>query len=207
MKTITDILPQKNNPTRCSVYLDNSFYCGLELETVMRARLKKGMGIEEEELDEIQLESERVRATDKALNFISKSAKTERQVRDYLCQKGYTQKTVDEVISKMGGYGFIDDENYADEYVKSLSGKKGKRLIFMELKKRGVSDDLASRAIDGASPEKEADGALALARKYVKNKLIDRDLKLKCYKHLLSKGFDYDVAKDAVDKLSEDEDY
>lgn len=42
MNKITDIKPQVKTPTRCNIYLDNVFYCGLELETVMRYRLKIG---------------------------------------------------------------------------------------------------------------------------------------------------------------------
>ena len=78
MKVITDIKPQVKTPTRCSIYLDNVFYCGLELETVMRHRLKIGDQIEPEELDEIQFDSERVRAIEKALSFVTKSKKTQK---------------------------------------------------------------------------------------------------------------------------------
>ena len=73
MKKITDIKPQVKNPTRCNIYLDNAFYCGLELETIMKNRLKIGTEIAEERLNEIQTESESLRALDKALNFISLS--------------------------------------------------------------------------------------------------------------------------------------
>ena len=54
MKKITDIKPQVKNPTRCNIYLDNAFYCGLELETIMKNRLKIGTEIAEERLNEIQ---------------------------------------------------------------------------------------------------------------------------------------------------------
>ena len=100
MNKITDIKPQVKTPTRCNIYLDNAFYCGLELETVMRYRLKIGTEIEKEKLDEIQADSEKSRAFDKALNFISRSKKTEKQVRDYLTTKGYLDKTIDGVIEK-----------------------------------------------------------------------------------------------------------
>ena len=78
MKTVTDIKPQVKKPTRCNVYLDNVFYCGLELETVMKYRLKIGMQIEPSELDEIQCDSERIKAMDKALSFVSVSKKTKK---------------------------------------------------------------------------------------------------------------------------------
>ena len=56
MKKITDLKPQIKKPTRYNVYLDNVFYCGLELETIMKHRLKIGMDVDEEFLENIQLE-------------------------------------------------------------------------------------------------------------------------------------------------------
>mgnify|MGYP004558380907 FL=1 len=204
MNKITDIKPQVKNPTRCNVYLDNAFYCGLELETVMRYRLKAGDDIEKERLDEIQSDSETARAFDKALSFISLSKKTKKQVRDYLTKKGYTDKTIDRALEKMQSYAFIDDEDYARDYARSVAANKGKRLIALELKRKGVSDADASAALDELGDELPS--ATAVAEKYAKNKEKNRENLLKCYKYLLSKGFSYDTAKQAADEIFRYED-
>ena len=204
MNKITDIKPQVKNPTRCNVYLDNAFYCGLELETVMRYRLKAGDDIEKERLDEIQSDSETARAFDKALSFISLSKKTKNQVRDYLTKKGYTDKTIDRALEKMQSYAFIDDEDYARDYARSVSANKGKRLIALELKRKGVSDADASAALDELGDELPS--ATAVAENYAKNNEKTRENLLKCYKYLLSKGFSYDTAKQAADEIFRYED-
>ncbi len=206
MKTITDIKPQVKNPTRCNIYLDNSFYCGLELETVMRHRLKIGASVSPEDLDEIQAESETMRALDKALNFISRSQKTKKQVGDYLESKGYLKKTIEAVLDKMSAYKFVNDQNYAKDYAKSASKSKGKRLISLELKRKGVSIDDMSEALNDIDDETETEAATKIAEKYLKNKEKTRENAVKCYKYLLSKGFDYETAKEAADKIIKDED-
>ena len=206
MKTITDIKPQVKNPTRCNIYLDNSFYCGLELETVMRHRLKIGASVSPEDLDEIQAESETMRALDKALNFISRSQKTKKQVEDYLESKGYLEKTIEAVLDKMSAYKFVNDQNYAKDYAKSASKNKGKRLISLELKRKGVSDEDMSEALNDIDGETETEAATKIAEKYLKNKEKTRESAVKCYKYLLSKGFDYETAKEAADKIIKDED-
>ena len=206
MKTITDIKPQVKNPTRCNIYLDNSFYCGLELETVMRHRLKIGASVSPEDLDEIQAESETMRALDKALNFISRSQKTKKQVEDYLESKGYLKKTIEAVLDKMSAYKFVNDQNYAKEYAKSASKSKGKRLISLELKRKGVSIDDMSEALNDIDDETETEAATKIAEKYLKNKEKTRENAVKCYKYLLSKGFDYETAKKAADKIIKNED-
>ena len=204
MKTITDIKPQVKTPTRCSIYLDNVFYCGLELETVMRHRIKIGDQIEPEKLDEIQCDSERVRAFDKALSFITKSKKTQKQVREHLYSKGYTEQTVESVIEKLNDYRFVDDSDYALVYAKSYSKAKGKKLIEMELKRKGVSEEDMTEALENIGDQTES--AVLIAEKYLKNKEKDKANLLKCYKYLLSKGFEYDVAKSAIDKMGHNED-
>ncbi len=204
MKKITDIKQQVKNPTRVNIYLDNTFYCGLELETVMKNRLKKGMEIDEERLDEIQRESESARALDKALSFISRSKKTKKQVETYLAGKGYTEKTIESVVEKMKGYNFIDDGEYAEEYAAAYSKNKGKRLIALELKRKGVSDADMRAALENVVGESEA--AENVARKYMKNKEKNRENTLKCYKYLLGKGFDYDTAKIIAEREGKNED-
>lgn len=206
MKTITEIKAQRNNPKRCNIYLDGSFFCGLELETVMKNRLKVGAEIDELRLMEIQAESETSVALNKALNFISRSKKTEKQIEDYLKSKGYRENTVKAVTEKMKNYSFIDDYDYAESYLKSYSDKKGKRLLALELKKRGVDERTIEEALNGVEDETEEEACSAIAEKYLKNKTIDKPTIMKCYKYLLGKGFSYDSAKSAVEKY-EDEDF
>ena len=100
MSEITLIEPQKKDKLRCNVYVDGRFYCGIKLEVAVRYRLKVGMHIDLKKLDEIQLETEKSQALDKALNYLS-AIKTKRQVRDYLEKKGYTQAVILYVLEKL----------------------------------------------------------------------------------------------------------
>lgn len=207
MKKITDIKPQVKTPTRCNIYLDNAFYCGMELETIMRHRLKIGAEIDPEKLAEIQAESESMRALDKALNFISRSQKTKKQVKEYLEKKGYLSSVIDVVLDKMSAYKFVNDQNYAKDYAKEASKDKGKRLIALELSKKGVSPSDMQEVLENIKDESAA--AERVAEKYLRNKEKTKENALKCYKYLISKGFSYDTAKSATDKIIsyEDEDF
>ena len=55
----------------------------------------------------------------------------------------------------------------------------------------------------------ESAAAARVADKYFRNKEKTKENALKCYKYLLSKGFSYDTAKSATDKVIsyEDEDF
>lgn len=205
MAEITAITPQKKDKTRCNIEVDGRFYCGMKLVTVMQNRLKVGCVITGEELSRIQLESEKQTAFDKALTHITQTAKTEKDVRDFLKKKGYLQDVCDYVADKMKSYGFLDDEAYAKAYVQSAGKSKGRRLIAMQLKQKGVSDEAVEAALGTLTGETES--AKRVLEKYLRGKTPDKKTLQKAYAHLLSKGFDYNTAKAALEGLySDDED-
>ena len=204
MKKITDLKPQLKNSKRVSVYLNGSYYCGLDLLTVMKYRLKVGSEIEEYELIEIQKSSEAQACFNSALNIISKSVKTEKEIVDKLIKKGYLQEIIDDVLIKLRSYGFADDKNYAERYISTYKGVKGKRLLKLELKKKGVKDIDSEEALNGIESEYET--ALKIAEKYVKNKEKDVKTLQKCYKYLLSKGFSYEDSLTAAKQVLGDND-
>ena len=88
MNEITAITPQMKDKTRCNIYIDGRFYCGMSLETTIKNRLKVGQIVSLEKLSLMQLESEKSTALDKALTHISATRKTEKQVCDFLKKKG-----------------------------------------------------------------------------------------------------------------------
>ena len=193
MKVITDLKVQVKNKKRVSVYLDGEYFCGLDLFTTMLNRLKVGMQIDEKTLANIQMESEQNIAFDKALKYLERSVKTERAIRQKLTSYGFLSEVIDVVVEKLKGYSYIDDKDYAERYVSTYANRKGKRLIKAELKQKGVNEKDIESALNGV--ENELENAVNLAKKYLKNKPNDQKNFAKCYKYLLSKGFNYDDSK------------
>ncbi len=199
MKTITDLKPQAKNNKRVSVYLNGAYYCGLDLLTVMQARLKIGQEIDENTLIEIQRNSESNACFDSALNFISKSVKTEREIKDKLLSKGYLEEIVLETIEKLKSYNFVNDKDYIDRFVSTYKNSKSKRQIKFELQKKGVNKLDVDSSVNEI--ENEFETAVKIAEKYVKNKEKDDKTFQKCYKYLLTKGFSYEDSLNATKKV------
>ena len=207
MSQITSIEQQKKDKTRCSVYVDGAFYCGLKIEIAIKHHLKAGMEIEKSRLDKIQLDNEKIQATEKAMNHLSATLKTKKQMSDFLAGKGYTQAVIDYVIQKLEGYGYIDDYAYCRAYVGSVSGK-GKAALRAALIRRGAAREAIDAALD--ETDENEDEALAVARKYLRGKDITRETLNKALRHLIARGYGYDVAKSAIFRLgdcSEEDDY
>ena len=198
MNEITEITPQVKDKRRCNIYVDGRFYCGLTLEATVKNRLKVGQIIDPERLSEIQLESERNTAFDKALTHMSATQKTEKQMRDFLQKKGYLSAVVEYVIEKLHSYNFLNDGEYAESYVESAAKRKGGRLIRMELREKGVSDEKIDNALGGLDEEREIQTAREMLQKYMRGKTSDTETLQKAFRYLMGKGFDYEIIKSAL---------
>ncbi len=204
MNEITAITPQVKDKTRCNIYVDGRFRCGLGLETVVKNRLKVGQVVDEEGLAKMQMESEKTVAFDKALAHLSATRKTEKQIRDFLTRKGYLSAVCDYVVEKLRGYDFINDCEYAEAYLESAAKKKGSRLIRVELRRKGVNEDAIEGALSGLEQGQELAAAKEILEKYLRGKVLEEKTEAKAYRYLLSKGFDYDVAKAAFSEFEEE---
>ena len=203
MNEITAITPQIKDKRRCNVYVDGRFCCGLTLESLVKNRLKVGQVVTEERLAEIQLESEKNTAFDKALSHLSATRKTEKEMRTFLAKKGYLPAVADYVLEKLREYNFLNDTEYAEAYAEHAVKHKGGRLIRMELKGKGVSDTAIDAALSTLDGEQEEEAAKALLQKYMRGKPINVQTLQKGYRYLMGKGFDYDVAKQALQVFGE----
>ncbi len=206
MKEITAITPQIKDKRRCNIFIDGRFYCGLALETTVKYRLKVGRKVEPEFLSEIQMESEKNNALDKALTHISATRKTEKEVRVFLKTKGYLPSVCNYVIQKMKEYNFLNDTDYAQAYAEAVGKKKGNRLIKMELRRKGVSEEEIEDALSNVDDSVQVETAKAVLFKYMRGKQPDKINLQKAYKYLLGKGFDYEVAREALIAFGEIDD-
>ncbi len=204
---ITSITPQIKDKRRCNIYIDGRFYCGLTLETTVKNRLKVGQIISPDKLAEIQLESEKNTALDKAMTHLSATRKTEKQIRDFLSKKGYLTAVADYVVEKLNGYGFLNDKEYAENYVEFSAKKKGTRLLRAEMRNKGLSEEDVDAALGNVDEETQKNAASELLQKYMRNKECDKETLQKAVKYLFGKGFDYDVIKDVISAFGEIEEY
>ena len=205
MSEITSIEPQKKDKERCSIFVDGRFYCGIKLEVAIKYRLKAGMQIEKSQLDEIQLETEKSQAMDKALTHLSTTMKTRKQISDFLAKKGYTEAVINYVLERLEYHKFVDDNAYCRAYVQSVKGK-GKRALEADLFKRGADRNSIESALEEV--EEDEDEACGILEKYLRGKERDKQNLSKAFKYLMSKGYGYDTAKSALEKFGEtDEDY
>ncbi len=202
MAKITAITIQTKNKKRCNLFIDDEFYSGISLETVMQHRLKSGMDIDKSALAEIILESDKVEALSLAVDYLSSRLKTKRQVKEYLLKKGYGEQVVWYCIDKLKEYNYIDDQEYSKRYIESVSKTQGRRLIEYKLMMKGVKKEEISIAYTDSEVDSKQNAKNVLER-YMKNKDHTKENLAKAYRYLISRGFLYEEATFAIDSFKE----
>lgn len=199
MKTITALTVQEKNKKRVNVFLDGEFYRGIGLLVVMSERLKVGDAIDEKRLAELAEKDDFSTAFERSLDYISRSMKTKAQIAGYLKKKEYDGRVIARVIDKLSEYGYVDDDLYAARFIESRAQKEGKRKMALELRAKGVDRAIIDGALENAPSED--DGCDYIAKKYLKGRPLDYELKQKCFRYLIGKGFGYDVARDVLERI------
>ena len=205
MGSITEISVQKKNKNRCNIYIDNVFAFGVSNELIYKENLKVGMIVDEEKLKKIAYEENLINCKETALKIIERSYKTKKEMIKRLLEKGYALEEINETLKFLEEYNFINDESYTKAFINDRTKTQGKQKIKYALKNKGVSDEIIEEELSKLDMEKEKENANILAlKKY--NILIKREsdkykLKEKIIRFLISRGYNYEVAKDAVNEI------
>lgn len=204
MGSITEISVQKKNKNRCNIYIDNVFAFGVSNELIYKENLKVGMMVDEEKLKKIAYEENLINCKETALKIIERSYKTKKEMIKRLLEKGYALEEINETLKFLEEYNFINDESYAKAFINDRTKTQGKQKIKYALKNKGVSDEIIEEELSKLDMEKEKENANILAlKKYsilIKRESDKYKLKEKIIRFLISRGYDYEVAKDAVNE-------
>ena len=132
----------------------------------------------------------------KAIEYVLRAPKTERQVRTWLFKKRKEGEflDVDGIINKLKELGYINDAEYAQRFAEVKQTKLGMRNIKCKLAVKGITRE----HIDTLETPDQTNLARSLAEKYMRN---DNKTLQKLYRYLLSKGFDYDTVSRVVGEL------
>ena len=209
---ITKIEIQKRNKEKANIHIDGKYAFSLTVNGLLECGLKEGSEISIDDIEKIRGEDEPSLAVMQALNTISHSMKTEKELRQKLKDKKFSDAAIEHAIQKVKNYGYIDDSSYVVSYIqsKAMPNGWGEQKIISMLLKKGIDMQLVKDKIaECYSEEDMEDNAMNVAKKYyAKLKGEDsRKNKQKLYGHLISKGFKYDIASSVCRKLFDDDDY
>lgn len=130
------------------------------------------------------------RAKKRAMHLLEQMDRTEMQLRDKLKSNGYPDEAIDEAISYVASYHYIDDERFARTYVRTYQDSRTIRRITQDLMQKGIDKNTIVLAIEEEYTESEEEQIKKLlAKKKYDASLADRKEKDKMYRFLMQRGF------------------
>jgi regulatory protein len=156
-------------------------------------------------MEDISKEQEYDKFFNATLRYITRSMKTEFEVKKYLERKKASRKDIAKIISKLKEYKYIDDVEYAKYFaqIKVRSGM-GSFAISYELHKRGVDKDTSKKVLAEVFEDvDEREMAKEIALKKAE-KLVNYDAKKKLSRissFLRRKGFSEDIIYNAMEPI------
>lgn len=195
---ITLIEAQKRNKNRVNIHLDGSFEFGLT--RILAAGLHIGERISAEQVEKLKQKDGDEVVYLRALNFISFQPRTTYEVNAKLNKLGYSSEMIKKTIERLRENHLLEDREFAQNWAENRAEFKprGRKLIRLELRKKGIMPEVIDASIQSIPPEEEL--AFKAANVYA------RRLESLDWEHfhdrltgfLLRRGFDYSATKSAV---------
>lgn len=204
---ITDYQIQKNDK-RVSIFIDEQYMFSVTKDNFILNNLSIGKELTKDEIISIEQEDEKERAFSYVLYQLGFGAKTEKELIRKMDSQKYSEDSQYFALNKAKEYGYVNDEEYCENFIeqhKNLSGW-GEQKIISNLLTKGISKEMIKIKIDELySYDEVFNNAYKCAiKKYevLKNKETDNyKLKQKLYMFLSSRGYNYDVIADVLNKI------
>lgn len=137
-----------------------------------------------------------------AYAYLNRRERTRAEVRGHLEGKGFSPRDVEGSIESLAESGYLDDDRFARLFVqdkRELEQWGGER-IRQGLLSRGIDRDLAEAALteDAHDTSDEIDRAVALLRWRFPSRTWDRRERDRALGMLVRKGYDSELALDAI---------
>lgn len=208
--TVTRVAQQKKDPDRASVYIDDAFAFGLDVELVVKEGVRKGVELTAEAQRALLTRQEVYAAKSAALRYVSDRARTTDEVCKMLLRRGFDADTTEDTVANVERLGLLDDAAYAAAFAKSRFDARGygPARIRQDLIKRGVARAFIDAALEELPAEEVGDAAREQAGTKWRALSSEEDLrkrKKKTMDYLVRRGFSFGDAREAVDVLASED--
>lgn len=200
---ITKIEKQKNNKNRSSVFLDEKFAFGIEDIDLFKLKLKEGLQITDDELENIKKTVVYSKAKDYAFGLAAKFSYTRCVLAKKLRDKEYDDDTINKVILFLEEYKLIDDYDYAKRYINDALKIKGLGItrIKYELRQKGIDIKIINEIMDNIECDSlEEESILPLAKKKLSSDFSYKNI-MKAKRYLVSKGYSYELIDKTINSI------
>ncbi|MCI9439758.1 MAG: regulatory protein RecX [Ruminococcus sp.] len=182
------------------VYLDGQFAFVLYKGELSRFGISEEEELSEEVYAQIRKDVVLKRAKLRAMHLLTDMDRTEAGLREKLLQGMYPEDLVEEALSYVRSFGYLNDLRYAENFIESKKDSKSRKEIYALLSRKGVPAEQIEQAFDTCYSDHGEQEAI---RCIIRKKRMDissasREEIQKFCGYLARKGFRYEEILRAV---------
>ena len=122
------------------------------------------------------------------------------ELRSRLLRDGYPEELAEKAVAAMEDYGYIDDQRYAEVYIRYRQDGMSRGALKRKLLEKGIERSLIDEAIDAVCETDEAAIASALLKKkHFDPETADAKERQRMSAYLARRGFGFDLIRRLTD--------
>ena len=194
---------------RSKIYIDEEFAFVLYKGELRLFGVKVGTELSVDNYRKIMTEILPKRAKMRAMNLLQSRDYTRSALADKLKAGFYPQEVIEEALDYVASYHYIDDVRYSKSYIHYNQERKSRKVIELELLRKGVSKTDIEAGWrewyeEGNAQNEEEQIIRLLEKKHFQNVSSDPKQRQKIYAFLLRKGFSMESVSRAVKRYNAD---
>lgn len=189
--------------SRSKIYIEQEFAFVLYKGELRLYHIKEGEEIAKDDYIRIMNEVLPKRAKLRAMNLLKSREYTTEQLRTKLEQGFYPKTVIEEAISYVESFHYIDDFRYAVSFITYNESNKSRRRIEQDLHAKGIAKDIIEKAWlswenEGGFQDEQTMIRKLLEKKHYNPESADYKEQQKIYAYLARKGFSGEQIRKAL---------
>jgi regulatory protein len=193
---------RQNNGGKTRVFLDGQPALTLEIEAVVNQGLHVGQELSADDIKVLTREGHFYRCLNTAKRFLSYRPRSEAELRKRLTQHGFQSDIIEAVIQRLKDQHLVDDVAFSQFWKENREtfSPRSQWLTGLELRRKGVSDDIISMVVSDIDDDDSAyQAALSRGRRLPLSDYPAFRRRLGDF--LKRRGFNYGVIARTVQRL------
>lgn len=194
-------LIKREKPYLVRYFLDDGTDFAIDLDLANELCLRQEDTLSIDKITELKDQSDYLRAKKRALWYLDRSFRTEKELYDKLINAGFSKKASARVIARFKKLCLIDDRLYAKRYAEQCIDKNiSKREIYAKLLKKGIKKELINEVLEQTECDEACQIKSLIDKKYYRYLTDKNDRKSvdKVYASLARKGFSFSAIKQVL---------
>jgi regulatory protein len=199
MGIVTAIHTGRRQRKRVNVFLDGKFAIRLETEVALKENLRVGQELSDDQIEALAKSDDFRRCLNAAAHYLSYRPRSEAELRERLGQRGFDGDNIKAALKQLKQQGLVDDVAFAQFWRDNRESfsPRSRWLTRLELKKKGVAEDIIDQVGDTVDDDDSAYRAAASKLRSL-NRTDYRSFRRRLGEYLKRRGFSYGVINHTV---------